>query len=177
MKQQYIQASLWRRAIAYLIDWYVSAVCISIPIMMMYQRMFSTLSYRMNMLDFPFLNAFGLLLICIGILFVYFIWIPYRYDGKTLGKKMMGIQVVHRVNDKVTISCLCLRQFVGCFLLEGSLYTITPLILQVVFYEYREIIQYVIYGYYIVTLCSIGCLLIRKKAFHDICANTMVIHG
>lgn len=176
-KSQVQQASLWKRGLAYAIDWYISSVLISIPVMMMHKHMFSTPSYIMNLQVFPFINACFLLFVCIGITFLYFIWIPYRYNGKTLGKKIMGIKIIKISNEKLTLSCLCLRYFIAGMLVEGSLYAITPLILQVVFYNYSQIIQYIVYGYYIITLVSIGCLVFRKKAIHDMFAKTMIVQG
>ncbi len=179
MKQnhQMQQAFLWKRGIAYLIDWYISAVLISIPVMMMHQHMFSTPSYIMNLQVFPLMNALFILLLCIGIICVYFIWIPYKCSGKTLGKKIMGIKIMEVSNKKLTLSCLCLRQLFGCILVEGSLYTITPLILQVVFYGHNQIIQYMIYVYYFITIVTIVCMMIRKKALHDMLSKTIVVHG
>lgn len=62
-------------------------------------------------------STFGLsflLTLLLGI--VYFVWIPKRTNGQTLGKKLTKIRIVKTNHEPLTIWTLFLREFIGKFL-------------------------------------------------------------
>lgn len=85
------------------------------------------------------------LLVSLVLFFIYYVWIPFRTNGQTFGKKVTGIRVA-RVNDEpLTMVTLFVREFIG-----KTLSSMTLLI-----------------GY----LVALGS---QKRALHDYIAGTVV---
>lgn len=80
--------------------------------------------------------------------FVYYVYVPLRTNGQTLGKKFTGIRVAKADNNPLTAGTLFLREFIGKFI-SGILLLI---------------------GY----LMALGK---ERRALHDYMAGTVVIKG
>lgn len=84
--------------------------------------------------------------ISFGLAFLYYVWIPKRTNGQTLGKKLTGIRIAKVNEDPLTIWTLFLREFIGKFISSVILFI----------------------GY----LMALGK---QKRALHDYIAGTIVV--
>lgn len=104
----------------------------------------------------------------------YFIILPYFYNGQTIGKKMMSINVRAVSNKKLTISQLFIRNLI----INGLFYLIAVIICSLIIPE----------NYYFITVTAMGIIQIGlilssmfmviyrkdKKGLHDLLARTWV---
>lgn len=118
-----------KRGMAYLIDWFLGALCMMFPLclgwMMLTQdqeNMGSVNVFRLN--EASGMGAAVLLgLAGLAFAFFYYIWVPYKvYPGQTVGKRTMGLKIEKVDGSKLTFKDILLRQGVGLLILEGVLF-------------------------------------------------------
>ena len=122
-KYNYIDASMTKRFISYIIDWYVGALCTAIPIAITSQKLTNTM-LNQNIVEFE--QPYGIISGVIAVLFAifYFVIVPtYIYPGQTVGKRICKIKIVQNNNEPVTIKNMLLRQLLGIIVIEGVLVT------------------------------------------------------
>ena len=108
-KYNYIDASMTKRFISYIIDWYVGALCTAIPIAITSQKLTNTM-LNQNIVEFE--QPYGIISGVIAVLFAifYFVIVPtYIYPGQTVGKRICKIKIVQNNNEPVTIKNMLLR--------------------------------------------------------------------
>jgi uncharacterized RDD family membrane protein YckC len=54
--------------------------------------------------------------VSVAVLYFYFVWLGTQWDGRTLGKGMVGLRIVKTNGEPVTHGTMFLRDFVGKFL-------------------------------------------------------------
>ncbi|MCI5773169.1 MAG: RDD family protein [Erysipelotrichaceae bacterium] len=176
-KRKYVyKAGLIKRALAFGIDWYLGSVLIALPVMSLYYIVKPNDPYVMNLQNFTWLQALSVALISLMVALIYYVYIPYKTDGQTLGKKIMKLRIVAINGERLSFKGIMLRQLLGVMLIEGSLYAITPLLWQVIFYQSAHACQIITWIYYAITIISIAMVIIGKnhRAIHDHIGATIV---
>lgn len=172
------QVYLGRRFLAYLIDWYLGALCTSLPIALISQKFNNTV---LNQSIITFEGNYGYIAGVLALLFAgfYFVIIPtFIYKGQTLGKKICKIKIVQASNEDITLKNMILRQIIGIMIIEGGLITassilhsLVTMIIKVNFVTPLMYIGYVITGISVILLVFKG----ENKAIHDYLGQTKVI--
>ncbi|MBM6859681.1 RDD family protein [Clostridium saudiense] len=171
----------FRRFISYMLDWYIGGILTSLPLILTYTMMNSnnitTIEQNINIFQYPLNIIIGLTSFMVAAF--YYVFVPmYIYDGQTLGKKMLKLRIVN--NDYITASRkqIFIRQFVIILLLEGSLYTSSNMLHQVL-NEVTGANVVSIYNTIGVAITVFSALLViifkSRRALHDIISNTRVI--
>lgn len=124
-----------RRFAAYLIDWFLSALCMMLPMCLAWlfvtkdvetMRQVNVWTLSALIEQGPALAVVALAL-C-GALF-YEVVVPWKiYPGQTIGKRALGYKMETEDGKTPGFWRLLLRQGVGLFLLEGCLYNASALI-------------------------------------------------
>lgn len=120
------EVNMSSRLYAYLIDWIVGGVLCAFPAVVIYGLITRRSDVFTDLYVFPALGysqAWSYLggILCIAAALVYFIYIPYKkFDGQTLGKKIMKIKIVNKDGSRVTLHSLFVRQFVGLIIMESG---------------------------------------------------------
>lgn len=164
------KAPIFSRAIAFMIDWYVGGVLVYFPVILIINKINLGKEYTLDLRSLPFSLAFIIALL-------YYVLIPYLLNGQTLGKKIVKLKICELNKEKISFFSLIKRQVFGIMLIEGSLFLITPLLWQAIFYKaalYQQILTWI---YYVLSVASILMIIFskNKKAIHDYIGNTYVI--
>lgn len=106
----------------------------------------------------------------------FYVSLPYRWNGQTLGKKCLKLRIVEKGKTQITWKTLLLRQFLGIIIIEGSVYAISPMIYQMICYGNTVFFTGFTTLHYVLTFASILLMLFTKqrKAMHDYLAHTTV---
>lgn len=166
-----------RRCIAFAIDWYVGSVLTSLPLMAALFLLDAPDPAVPDVRQLPFgaaatSVAFGCLLACL-----YYVVVPLKWSGFTVGKRLCGIRIVKADTSDLTLGDLVLRQIVGTMMVEGSVFVATSLVLQVVFWAAPDVRRAVILVQYGITAVSALMVVMsrRRTALHDVLARTEVV--
>lgn len=165
-----------KRFVAFAIDWYLGSMLVSLPVSIAYYQYFPQQSTVLDIRVLPFTSACITMMASLVIACLYYVVLPYRMRGQTLGKKLMKLRITEKGKQQISWRALCIRQIIGIILIEGSVYTISPLIYQLVCFEADQMLSTITYVHYALTIASIACMLFTKKrcAFHDYLAHTQV---
>ena len=123
-----------RRFISYMMDWYIGGMLTSLPIILTYTAMNSsnigTIEQNINIFEYPLNIIIGLASFMVAAL--YYVYVPmFINNGQTLGKKIMKLRIVSNDYSEASKKQIFIRQFVIILLLEGSLYTSSNMLHQV----------------------------------------------
>lgn len=171
--------SLIKRVIAYGIDWYLGAVIASLPLMVTYYMTHDhvrSIPNQLSLFDYPMNIIVSLL--CFGAAFFYYVFIPYKYHGQTLGKKFLKLKIVNEDYSELSKKTLILRQVVMMMLIEGSIYASTATFHQLLrLYSGTVFTKIYTVAGLVLTLLSVILLVITKshQAFHDLVCHTLVV--
>lgn len=170
-------ASIIQRAMAFAIDWYVGGVLVSLPVIAILFKVNPGQDAVLELRSLPFKWALLALGLAFIVAFLFYVYLPYRWKGQTLGKRWVKIKITDINGCDISFSKVIKRQVIGIFLIEGSMLSITPLIWQVVFYGQAYLQQRLTWIYYVLTLVSVLLLFISKKRImlHDAIAKTRVL--
>lgn len=170
------QVSIFKRGIAFFIDWYIGSVLVSFPVIVVLDKINPGQDPVLELRSLPFDMAVIACLSALIVALIYYVLIPYKWNGQTLGKKIMKLKISERNKTKVSFLALLKRQVLGIMLVEGSLFSITPLIWQVIFYQHASYQQTLTWVYYGLSLISVILVLFtkNKRAIHDYISNTTV---
>lgn len=162
-----MKANNIRRLTACIVDWYLSSVLASIPVL------FLDLGAGKEWETAMITGGLAIVL-CSG----YYLVVPMILNGQTLGKRLMKIRICGTDGSAVTLNHLFMREMAGVFLIEGSIVASSSYL--------RELIQLcsgvsllvplsIVSG--IVTIVSAGMAVVRKdgRMLHDWIGKTMVI--
>lgn len=174
------QPNLWRRFIAYLIDWFFGMMFAAFPVVMLVGIASGTTEILDDLLLIPYpLNYIGGALALI-FSFVYYVVFPWKiWKGQTIGKRMMGMEIVRTSGKQVDLRTLIVRQVLGVFLIEGILITASSYLWEMLALMTGEIrvMQYLYYIGLGLTIVSTLLVIFTKnnQAIHDHMGKTMVI--
>lgn len=173
----YDKAPIFSRGIAFMIDWYVGGVLVYFPVILIINKINLGKEYTLDLRSLPFSMAVIAVSLAFIIALLYYVLIPYLLNGQTLGKKIVKLKICELNKEKISFFSLIKRQVFGIMLIEGSLFLITPLLWQAIFYKaalYQQILTWI---YYVLSVASILMIIFskNKKAIHDYIGNTYVI--
>lgn len=170
-----------RRFISYMMDWYIGGMLTSLPIILTYTAMNSsnigTIEQNINIFEYPLNIIIGLASFMVAAL--YYVYVPmFINNGQTLGKKIMKLRIVNNDYTQASKKQLFIRQFVIILLLEGSLYTSSNMLHQVL-NEVTGANIVSIYNTIGIAITALSALLVvifkSRRALHDIITSTRVV--
>ena len=170
-----------RRFISYMIDWYIGGILTSLPLILTYTAMNSgnigIIKQNINIFEYPLNIIIGILSFMVAIF--YYVYVPmFISNGQTLGKKIMKLRIVSNDYTQVSKRQIFIRQFVIILLLEGSLYTSSNMLHQVL-NEVTGANIVSVYNTIGIAITGISALLVimlkSRRALHDVITNTRVI--
>lgn len=170
-----------RRFISYMIDWYIGGILTSVPLILTYTAMNSgnigIIKQNINIFEYPLNIIIGILSFMVAIF--YYVYVPmFISNGQTLGKKIMKLRIVSNDYTQVSKRQIFIRQFVIILLLEGSLYTSSNMLHQVL-NEVTGANIVSVYNTIGIAITGISALLVimlkSRRALHDVITNTRVI--
>lgn len=170
-------APVTRRFFAYLIDWYVGALCTAIPISIIAYQTTGDMANQ-YLTDFP--SPFGIVAGVLALLFAfaYYIAIPlFVWRGQTPGKRLCGIKIVRFDGAPVDFGHLALRQIVGVTIIEGIIANASAIWHQMLTIATGiNFVHPLMYVGFAVTLVSCIMILVRKdhRCLHDFIGDTKV---
>lgn len=179
VQSQETTVNSFKRAIAYLIDWYVASMLAGIPIVLTYSIFFKELEVTQELSKLPVPYCYFIGIIAILVYLAYFIIVPIKiYPGQTFGKRIMDIKMVKDDGSDVDFITLIKREVIGVMLVEGYIAASSSYLHQMinllVGYNVMKVFTYV-YG--IITILSIvvACASPKIKMFHDYIAKTQLV--
>lgn len=178
VKPQWEDASVPRRFISYIIDWYVGALATSLPISIIAKKLYGTMLSQ-DILNFD--QPYGLIGGILGIVcaLVYYVVIPLGSNkGQTLGKRICKIKIIQENGEDVTMKNILLRQVLGIIIIEGSLVSVSAIWQQVIMIltgiDILTPLKYV--GIALGIISSLMILFMKDhRAIHDYLGKTRVI--
>ena len=170
-------APVTRRFFAYLIDWYVGALCTAIPISFAaYQTSGDITNQYLTDLPAPIGIITGACALLFA--FAYYILVPlFVWRGQTPGKRLCGVMIVQTDGSPVTLPCLALRQIVGVTIIEGVIANASGIWHQMLSIATGiNFVHPLMYVGFAFTLVSCIMILVRKdhRCIHDFIAGTKV---
>lgn len=181
-KTKSIKAAPIKRLVAYGIDWYLSALCMSLAVVvitsidrkdLIIENILSNLS-----------NSLALLALVLGMLLtiLYFL-IPEllmkeKHQGQTFGKMIMKIKVVSADGSPAALKALFIRYFICLILIEQTLnsasFSLRTFIGMIGSNEAAQCIYYIGLA---ITFLSLVLMFTRPdgKMLHDVIAKTKVV--
>lgn len=168
-----------KRIIAYGIDWYLGSVLSSLPLILLYMSLYKDAVYIPQQLSI-FKGYYQVIagVLSLSVALVYYVVLPIIWKGQTLGKKLLGLKIVNDNYQEVNVKQLIIRQVIMIFLVEGSIYTCSNMLHQLVNvltgYNIASIWNKV--GLVITILSGILVIILKsKKSLHDIVSHTLVV--
>lgn len=168
-----------KRIIAYGIDWYLGSVLSSLPLILLYMSLHKDAVYIPQQLSI-FKGYYQVIagVLSLSVAFVYYVVLPIIWKGQTVGKKLLGLKIVNDNYQEVNVKQLIIRQVIMIFLVEGSIYTCSNMLHQLVNvltgYNIASIWNKV--GLVITILSGILVIVLKsKKSLHDIVSHTLVV--
>jgi len=162
-------ASTGKRFVAFLIDWYLSSLIGSIPVIALQslQNHDLVISNQLEGLSLP--AAWIGCILALGCHFLYYCYIPSKsnkndFTGQTLGMKWMRLQILTEEETAASLGALTLRHMLFFIVLQGYL-TSSNIYLVSVFQMTTGIyvVPYTQTFYYFVILISLGLYFLSKK--------------
>lgn len=181
-KTKNIKVAPIKRLVAYGIDWYLSALCMSLAVVVITSINQHDLIVENILSNLP--NELALLALILGMLLtiLYFL-IPEllmkeKHQGQTFGKMVMKIKVVSYDDSPATLKALFIRYFIGLIVIEQTLNSASfSLRTFVSMISSNEVSQCIYYIGLSITFLSLVLMFIRPegKMLHDIIAKTKVV--
>lgn len=106
---------------------------------------------------------------------IYFVFIPYFFEGKTLGKKLMGLKIVRKDGELLMLNDLLIRNLIinglGFMLLSLSILYLAPSMIYFLISTFLGIFQIIL------VIASAFMIIYRKdkRGVHDIFSDTLVV--
>lgn len=122
-----------KRVFAYMIDWYLCSVLLNLVIRL--SLIFTGLGDEYGAITDSNSKVNAIIItLSFVIAFIYYVLIPYKSKTtSTLMNKVMKLEIVNMDGSKPSLKTLSKRYFIGCFLLQGILYSPFNTIIQTIF--------------------------------------------
>ena len=170
-----------RRILSYAFDWYIGGMIASLPVIVIYMMLHQDATYipqNLSIFHAPYNIIAGSLsfIVASG----YYVLVPmFVFKGQTLGKKIFHLKIIANNYDEVTNKQLFIRQFIMILLVEGSVFTSSNMLhqlLQVV--TGLNIPKYYAYFGIFMTLISVILMIVLKsrRPLHDLFADTREVY-
>ena len=170
-----------RRILSYAFDWYIGGMIASLPVIVIYMMLHQDATYipqNLSIFHGPYNIIAGSLsfIVASG----YYVLVPmFVFKGQTLGKKIFHLKIIANNYDEVTNKQLFIRQFIMILLVEGSVFTSSNMLhqlLQVV--TGLNIPKYYAYFGIFMTLISVILMIVLKsiRPLHDLFADTREVY-
>ena len=156
-----------RRILSYAFDWYIGGMIASLPVIVIYMMLHQDANVYTSKIYPSFMH------LTISLLEVYHLFVASGYyvlvpmfcflKGQTLGKKIFHLKIIANNYDEVTNKQLFIRQFIMILLVEGSVFTSSNMLhqlLQVV--TGLNIPKYYAYFGIFMTLISVILMIVFK---------------
>lgn len=180
----YIKASQTKRFVAYIIDWFIGALMLMLPISLYYLAMTNDIDNVSNVSINTIYTSFGVKttllvgLISLALGLSYYVLVPYFNNGQTIGKKILDLKIVDSNEQDVSFKTLVIRQVVVLMLVETYVFSVSHLFIYLLeVMTNSEIFKYYYFAGIIISLIS--CLLVtftnKHLAIHDFLAKTKVV--
>ncbi len=172
-----VPAGVARRFFAYLIDWYVGALCMAVPISIASSQLTGDITNQ-YLVDFP--APWGIVTGCAALLCAcfYYVAIPLViWPGQTPGKRLCGIRITMADGSPVDLPHLALREILGVFVLEGVVANASGIWHQMLTIATGvNFVHPLMYVGFAITLASCIMILVRKdhRCLHDLIGGTKV---
>lgn len=179
-KKEYKDVSLWKRAVAMMIDWYLASVLAGIPVMLIYSMDTgqATIASSLSAMSFKSGMLAGILAILASS--TYYLLIPtFLYKGQTLGKKLLGIKVIRMNNEDINLKTMFRREIIGIMIVEGRIVSSSEYLRQMIRLGLNSNRYYVVLEYIgaIITIVSVILMYAtaEKRMIHDYIGKTKVV--
>lgn len=115
--------SFIKRLIAYFVDWYIISILTILPINLIYSLTFKIKNFDSTISNLPLPQA--TIAFILGLIFsmFYLIYFPYKHNGQTLGKKILGLKIIKTNHEILDFKTLLIRNGLGLILIEGTFYS------------------------------------------------------
>ncbi|WP_035287695.1 RDD family protein [Clostridium sp. KNHs214] len=178
--KEYKDVSVWRRAVAMMVDWYLASVLAGVPVMLIYSMDTgqATIASSLSAMSFKSGMLAGILAILASS--AYYLLIPtFLYKGQTLGKKLLGIKVIRMDNKDVSLKTMFRREIIGIMLVEGRIVSSSEYLRQMIRLGLNSNRYYVVLEYIgtIITIVSVILMYatVEKRMIHDYIGKTKVV--
>ena len=169
-----------RRLLSYGIDWYLGGVIASLPLIIMYMMIHADATYipqNLAIFEYPLNIVAGSLSFLTA--FIYYVIIPMVvFKGQTVGKKILKIKIVNNDFTEVTYKQILIRQGVMILLVEGSVFTASNMLHQIITLTtgINIISLYAYLGLGITIFSGILVIFLQsRRALHDVITGTKVV--
>lgn len=174
----------FKRFVAFAVDWFLGYLLIAAPIAILWlnqtkdlDHLAKTISELGNGLGMNWAVIAALLSVVCAI--VYYVVIPWKQQGQTVGKHLMGIKIVTVDDQTVGLKTLCIRQILGVFVLEGYLCIISEFLRQLLLLQGLSTI-YMVLSFLAIGVSAISIFIGYKfdshRFLHDYLAKTKVVN-
>ena len=177
-KEIFQNASLIKRGIAYFIDWYIISILTIIPINIIYSIIFQKINFESTLMNLPFIYASLAWIIGFILTLIYLVYLPYRWDGMTIGKKICSIRIVKSDYSKIDFKTLFLRNGIGILVIEGTFMTCSIYFWELMnLFTNHNISSPALSLFTMISLISFGiCVMTpHRSMIHDFIGHTRVI--
>ena len=179
MKKFKMNKYIFKRLIAYIIDWYLASLVCMLPFLVIGLANQIDYRYIMNLKLYTTQDLMIGLFISLLFSFIYFFVIPLKlFPGQTIGKKIMNLKIITSSNQEMSVQTLFLRQILFIWLIEISLHSIGGILNQVIFIIIQSHIIILVKDLSIFTIIiSIFMFLVTSHyvTLHDFISKTKVI--
>lgn len=159
---------LFRRLIAYLIDWYLATIVCGIPLQLVNSMNSGSTAVDTSIPAGMDGWLWGTVAILAGV--AYYWLIPQVWHGMTPGKRLMHLRIVGVDGQQPSAGALFLRQVVGVLLLEGAIafpsQLLRELIARAAGDQPADLIRIVMVVITIISI-ALGVYTLDKRMLHD----------
>lgn len=180
-KENKNQTGYLRRFFAYVIDWYLGSALSSVPLILLYMSLHpeaTIIPQSLSIFTEPYNIIAGLLSLLVSVF--YYVLVPaYIWKGQTPGKKMLGLKIIDHSYEDASVKQIWIRQLVMILLVEGSIYTASNILHQLLgIITGWNIAKPLAFIGIVISLCSAIIVFVfpAKKSFHDMVAHTIVMN-
>lgn len=173
------KASIGKRGLAFAFDWYFSSVVSTIPVQYLWNTLTNETQINTDLTLFE--SPYGLTAGALGLLFgiLYFFVLPaFIWEGQTVGKKLLKLQIVSQDGSKLPVGRMALRQIVGIIFMEGAFMLTGNYFTQMIsLLTIEQAGQYIGYVMAAVFVISVILSFKGKQSVHDFLAHSIVIEN